>query len=147
MRALCPTAGDDCLTLVLDDHDLADPVELRWNVLQHVLAGRRTVVVDLAGVTQLSSTAVAALLNLHRVLRAPRGRLLVRRPSPAAREFLEHTGLHRVLQLTALDEDEQPTAPPQPRREEPRTEEPPLLRRPGARAMSVRTARSGLRGA
>ncbi len=111
--ALSSAARADSLTLVLDDRDLAEPTELRWHVLQHVLAGRRTVIVDVAGVTHLSSTSVAALLNLHRVLRTRRGRLLVRRPSTAAREFLEHTGLHRVLHLQAAGhEDQQPPAPP-----------------------------------
>ncbi len=98
-------AVDDqnCLTLVLDDRDVAQNLpELRWNVLNHVLAGRRAVLIDLAAVTALSSTAVATLLNMHRVLRARGGRLVLQRPSAATRDLLRHTGLNRVLDVEAV---------------------------------------------
>ncbi len=91
------------LVLQLDDEDMARSLpDLRWSVLHHVLAGRRHVVVDLAQVTELSSTAVAALLNIHRVLRSRGGTLVVQRPGPAARQLLAHTGLHRVLRLDVV---------------------------------------------
>ncbi len=73
---------DDCLVLVLDDRDIVENLpDLRWDVLHHVLAGRRVVVVDVAGVSEMSSTAVAALLNIHRILRSRRGRLVLQQPS------------------------------------------------------------------
>ncbi len=100
--ANAPAAIDDerCLTLAVNDRDVAQNLpDLRWNVLHHVLAGHRHVIVDLTDVAALSSTAVAALLNIHRVLRSHGGRLDLRRPSPASRELLQRTGLDRVLHV------------------------------------------------
>ena len=98
------------LVLQLDDQDMVRSLpDLRWSVLHHVLAGRRHVVVDLAGVTELSSTAVAALLNIHRVLRSRGGTLVVQQPGPSARQLLTHTGLHRVLRLDLVPAQPDPT--------------------------------------
>ncbi len=88
----------DALVLALTDRDVAEDLPgLRWNVLQHVLGGRRDVVVDLDGVRALSSTAIAALLNIHRLCRARGGRLVLQHPSGAVLDVLAHTGLDRVL--------------------------------------------------
>ncbi len=108
------TVDDDhCLTLALNDRDIAQNLpDLRWNILHHVLAGHRHVIIDLAAVTALSSTAVAALLNVHRVLRSRGGRLDLHRPSPASRELLQHTGLERVLHVTAPEPQPVPVTRP-----------------------------------
>lgn len=97
-----PGDSSDTLALNLTDRDLVDNLpELRWNVLHSLLGGRRNVIVDLSGVTSISSTAVAALLNLHRICRARGGRLVLQRPNRGATDVLAGTGLDRLLQTAS----------------------------------------------
>jgi anti-anti-sigma factor len=95
------TSGNtDSLLLVLSDRHIADGLpELRWNVLHEVLGGCRTVVIDLADVTTLTSSAVAALLNIHRLCRARRGQLVLRDPTGAVLDLLRHARLDRLLTI------------------------------------------------
>ncbi len=103
MRCRRDSAGrrdEDALVLALTDDDIANRLpELRLNMLHSVLAGRRIVIVDLAAVTCLSSTLLAALLNIHRICRARGGSVVLRHPNAASHELLRSGGLDRVFKL------------------------------------------------
>ncbi len=90
----------DVVVMDLGGLELTDDVAgLRWHLRDLVLAGARTVIVDLATVPQLSSTTVATLLATHRLCRARGGRVLVRNPSRRVLDLLTRTGLCHVLQV------------------------------------------------
>lgn len=72
---------------------------LRWRLRALVLDGVRTVVADLSGLRQLSSTAVAALLSAHRVCRVRGGGVVIRNPNRRNLDMLHRTGLHRVFTI------------------------------------------------
>ena len=58
-------------------------------------------VVDLAAVTFLDSSALGAIVGLFRRLRERDGRLRIVQPTGAASRIFEHTGLDAVLDLYA----------------------------------------------
>ena len=97
-----PSPGDTYLpnwaVVMLTDAAIAGGMaELRWELRDLVLSGARNVVVDVAQVEDLSSTALAALLSTHRACRARGGGVIIRNPNRRARDLLQHTGLHRVF--------------------------------------------------
>ncbi|MBZ5740647.1 STAS domain-containing protein [Nocardioides mangrovi] len=87
---------DDGLTEVLDDLDRRLDVALT--------GGPRAVVLDLATVTEVSSTTIAALLWARRRCSSRGVAVVVRHPTRRCRDTLERVGLLRVLIL------EQPTS-------------------------------------
>ncbi|MBM7788154.1 STAS domain-containing protein [Tenggerimyces flavus] len=102
-------ARDDGRVVVrLDDETFVDGMaRLRWQ-LRHLLAGgARVIVVDLAGLRQLSSTSVAALLSTHRVCRSRGGGVVVRKANRRTLDLLRRTGLHHVFEIETHVETQQ----------------------------------------
>jgi len=102
MVAAAPVLDVNEIVISVDDAMFAaiDGVaQLRWRLLEAVGAGARRVVVDLSAVSQLSSTAVAALLGVHRVCRARGGAVVLRGPTRSTLNLLYRTGLWRVMQV------------------------------------------------
>lgn len=94
-------AEDEAVVFVTDTL-LADGLaELRWLLHDHVLAGVRVLTVDLSGVEQLSSPAVATFLWAHRSCRARGGGVVLRGANRKTLDLLRRTGLWRVLQVEA----------------------------------------------
>ena len=90
----------DVVTVHLDDALLADGLaDVRWLLHDALLAGARRLVVDLAGVQDLSSSAVASFLWAHRTCRARGGAVVLRRANRRTEDLLHRTGLWRVIQL------------------------------------------------
>jgi len=84
----------------LSDELLADGLaDLRWLLRDALLAGARRLVVDLTGVRQLSSTAVASFLWAHRSCRARGGAVVLRGVNRRTQDLLDRTGLWRVLEV------------------------------------------------
>lgn len=73
--------------------------ELRWRLRDAVLGGARTVVVDVAGVPELSSGMISALLTTHRLCRLRGGRVELVNCERGVLELLERTSLWRVFAL------------------------------------------------
>jgi len=71
--------------------------ELRWRLREAVLAGARTVVVDAAGVQDLSSGMISALLTTHRLCRVRGGGVQLLDCERNVLELLERTSLWRVF--------------------------------------------------
>ena len=82
-------------------HALGD---LRWRLDTLLADGPATLVIDLAGVTQISSTMVAVLLRVkHRCL--ARGvDVVLREPSRRSVDLLHRTGLLGALAIEPVDE-------------------------------------------
>ena len=74
-----------------------DEVDLRWQLHDAVLAGARTVVVDVSDLPCLSSNAMAALLGAYRACRARGGEIVLCGCSRASSDVLLRTGLHRLF--------------------------------------------------
>jgi anti-anti-sigma factor len=94
-----PTEDDVVLLSVTDDMVREGVADLRWLLHDALLAGARRVVVDLAGVQQLSSPVVASLLSAHRTCRARGGAVVLRGANRRTQDLLIRTGLWRVLRL------------------------------------------------
>jgi anti-anti-sigma factor len=88
------------VTIHLDDELLADGLaDVRWLLHDALLAGARRLVVDLAGVQQLSSSAVASFLWAHRTCRARGGAVVLRGANRRTQDLLHRTGLWRVIEV------------------------------------------------
>lgn len=72
---------------------------LRWALRTAVVSGARTVTVDMTDVPELSSTAVASLLNTHRLLRVRGGGVQLVNCGPAVLSLLHRTALWRVFMI------------------------------------------------
>ena len=95
-----PPGEDDEVLLSVTDATLRDGIaDLRWLLHDALLAGARRVVVDLDGVQQLTSPAVASLLSAHRTCRARGGGVVLRGANRRTQDLLSRTGLWRVLRL------------------------------------------------
>ncbi|WP_299951194.1 STAS domain-containing protein [uncultured Modestobacter sp.] len=98
---------DGQVVVVLSDDLLADGLaDLRWLLHDALLSGARRLVVDLTGVRQLSSTAVASFLWAHRTCRARGGAVVLRGVNRRTEALLHRTGLWRVMQV-----EDQPEPP------------------------------------
>lgn len=76
-----------------------DLAALRWALREAVVSGARVVTVDMNDVPELSSAAVASLLNTHRHLRARGGGVQLVRCGPAVLALLDRTTLWRVFSV------------------------------------------------
>ena len=89
--------GDE-VTVRLTDDLLADGVaDVRWLLHDALLIGARRVVVDLQGVEELSSPAVASFLSAHRTCRSRGGAVVLRSANRRTMDLLRRTGLWLVL--------------------------------------------------
>jgi len=109
--------ADDEVVLRLSDAMVSDGLaDLRWALHDALLAGARSLVVDVSDVSSLSSSAVASFLAAHRTCRARGGGVVLTGANRRTEDLLLRTGLWRVL----LDGHRAPAAgrraEPQPRR-------------------------------
>lgn len=92
--------GRDCTVLeVLGDLDMATSPRLRDSLRQLIDAGDRQVVVDLAGVGFMDSSALGALVAFFKELRDVGGRLCVAAPQPGVRGVLSITSVDRAIDV------------------------------------------------
>ncbi|WP_329001025.1 STAS domain-containing protein [Kribbella sp. NBC_00709] len=88
--------------LPLSDTELATGLsQLRWQLQALVMDGVCLVIVDVSEVDQISSTALAALLDTHRVCRRRGGGVVIRHASRKMSDVLRRTGLDRVFDVEA----------------------------------------------
>ena len=93
-------SADDEVVLRLSDELVTDGLaDLRWALHDALLAGARRLVVDVAAVSSLSSSAVASLLAAHRTCRARGGGVVLTGANRRTEDMLLRTGLWRVLLL------------------------------------------------
>ncbi len=90
--------------VVMDDANLLRAVaDLRWRMDELMGPGNRSVVVDITGLSHLSSRSLAALLWAARRCRSRGGQVQLRGANRRCRDLLARTGLTAVL---AVDQPE-----------------------------------------
>jgi len=101
-----PAQRADVVVELREDSIIEGLTTLRSVVRRHLLAGGCHVVVDIAGISRLSSAMVAALLWTQRHCRARGGQVTVRGPSQDSLNMLRRAGLGEVfdIQLAGLGE-------------------------------------------
>lgn len=92
--------GRGCTVLeVRGELDMATSPQLRQALMRLVEAGDRQVVVDLGGVGFMDSSALGALVETYKALRAVNGRLALAAVQPAVRSVLAVTSVDRVIKV------------------------------------------------
>ncbi|MBM0231946.1 STAS domain-containing protein [Micromonospora sp. STR1_7] len=92
--------GRDCTVLeVRGELDMATSPQLREGLQQLIDAGDRQVVVDLAGVGFMDSSALGALVVMFKALRDVDGRLSLAAAQPAVRSVLTVTSVDKVIDV------------------------------------------------
>ncbi|MBM0202532.1 STAS domain-containing protein [Micromonospora sp. NPDC051227] len=92
--------GRSCTVLeVRGELDMATSPQLREGLQRLVDAGDRQVVVDLAGVGFMDSSALGALVLMFKAFRDVGGRLCLAAVQPAVRSVLTITSVDRVIQV------------------------------------------------
>ena len=92
--------GKEVVVKVGGELDLDTSPRLRHVLLDLVRAqGNRSLVLDVAAVTFLDSTALGVLVTVQRELAAIRGTLTVRSPTNAVRRVFEITGFDKAVVL------------------------------------------------
>jgi len=90
--------------LVLDEDDLRSGlVLLRWHLGRLLEEGPPALLVDISGLTGLSSTTVATLLRARRMCRARGGRLVLHGPHRDVLALLRRSGLVGLFDVTTGD--------------------------------------------
>ncbi len=92
--------GRGCTVLeVRGELDMATSPHLRDGLQQLIDAGDRQVVVDLAGVGFMDSSALGALVVMFKALREAGGRLSLAAAQPAVHTVLTVTSVDRVIRV------------------------------------------------
>jgi anti-sigma B factor antagonist len=92
--------GRGCTVVeVRGDLDMATSPQLRDSLQRLIGAGDRQVVVDLAGVGFLDSSALGALVTIFKTVRAADGRLCLAAAQPAVRRVLRITSVDRAIDV------------------------------------------------
>jgi anti-anti-sigma factor len=95
---------DVAVVVLLRDGDLGRAlVDLRRRLATVLERGPATVVIDVSGVTQLSSTGIAVLLWVKRRCAVRGVRVVLREPSRRSIDLLRRTGLLGALAIEGLD--------------------------------------------
>ena len=87
------------LVAVEGDLDIANSPELRTRVGRALADGIQKLVIDLAAVDHLDSTALAALIEAHQRTSERRGRMVLVVATDNVRRTIEMRGLDRVFTL------------------------------------------------
>jgi anti-anti-sigma factor len=103
--------GDEVVVTLRDAEALHALGDLRWRLNTLLAQGPATLVIDIEGVRQISSTMIAVLLQVKRRCRARRVDVVLREPSRRSLDFLHRTGL---LAAFVIEPDD--LAPRHPRR-------------------------------
>lgn len=77
--------------------DLASVPKLREAISEHIVEGRRHLVVDLQAVTYMDSTALGVLVGAAKAVRAAGGALRLVCDNPRVLRLLRITGLDKAL--------------------------------------------------
>lgn len=94
--------GRGCTVVhVRGDLDMATAPQLREGLQRLVDAGDRQLVVDLAGVEFMDSSALGALVVMFKALRDVGGRLCLTAVQPTVRSVLKVTSVDQVIDLYA----------------------------------------------
>jgi len=92
--------GRGCTVLeVHGELDLATSPRLRDGLQQLIDAGDRRVVVDLAGVAFMDSSALGALVVMFKALRDVGGQLSLAAPQPAVQGVLTITSMNKAIDV------------------------------------------------
>jgi anti-sigma B factor antagonist len=91
--------GAETMVSAAGELDVNTAPELREQLARLVTEGARTVVVDLAAVTFVDSTALSVLVSALKRLRQADGDLQLEAPSPSVRRVFEITGLTRLFTI------------------------------------------------
>jgi len=87
-------------TVVLNGEiDLSTSSRLREALMAIARSGETSVVVDMAHVTFMDSSGLAALVGPLKRFRRTGGEITLRSPTKGVRKVLEITGLHRVFTI------------------------------------------------
>jgi anti-anti-sigma factor len=79
--------------------DMSSSAELKRRVESALRVGRNSIVIDLADVTHMDSTGLAALIAAHQLTEERRGRLALVITSEAVRRTVEVRGLDRLFTI------------------------------------------------
>jgi anti-sigma B factor antagonist len=79
--------------------DMSNSTELRRRVDRAIRDGRNRVVVDLAGLTHMDSSGMAALIDSHQLTEARGGKLALVITSESVRRTVEVRGLDRLFRI------------------------------------------------
>ncbi|HYN97331.1 MAG TPA: STAS domain-containing protein [Pilimelia sp.] len=92
--------GRGCLVFeVRGELDMATAPQLREELQRLIDAGDRDVVVDMAGVGFMDSSALGALVVMYKALRDVGGRLRLAAVQPAVLSLLKVTSVDRVIDI------------------------------------------------
>ncbi|WP_162605345.1 STAS domain-containing protein [Jiangella ureilytica] len=98
-RAVFYTRGDWAV-VPLSDRTLRECIhDLRWRLEEMLADGPSALVVDVSGLTRLSSPTIAALLWAKRRCTARRVRVMLSQPDQAMVDLLHRAGLDDVLEI------------------------------------------------
>ena len=92
--------GSEVVVPLRGEIDVEDCVTTKERLHGLVDDGIRHLVLDLAELSFIDSTALGMLVGLHRRLEGLEGRLHLRAPTPPIRRALAVTGLDRILHIT-----------------------------------------------
>lgn len=96
---------EETVVVALDDDSLLEGLaNLRTGVRAHLVDGRQRIVVDIAGISRLSSATVAALLWTKRSCRSRGTQVIVRGPSQGSVDMLTRAGLSEVFDIQLAKE-------------------------------------------
>jgi len=113
--ALSTRPGRDCTVVEVSGVlDMATEPQLRQTLQEVIDAGARRVVVDLAEVELMDSSALGALVLMFKVLRDDGGDLCLAAPRPLVRTVLAVTTVDRAITVhdtVRAAEDDRPAEP------------------------------------
>jgi len=91
--------GGETVVAVTGELDVTTAPELRERLTALIGAGSTTILLDLAGVTFVDSTALSVLVAALKRLRQADGDLQLSSPLPSVRRVFEITGLTRLFTI------------------------------------------------
>ncbi len=104
--AVRPAGAESTGRLVLDDDGLLRGLsDLRWSFDDLLPAGANRLVVDVRGLTRLSSQTLAALLWAQRRCRVRGGQVRLLGANRRCRDLLQRTGLDQVFDVPSFVEE------------------------------------------
>jgi anti-anti-sigma factor len=93
------------LIAIAGDLDISNSRDLRTRVARALSDGIQMLVIDLAEVSHIDSSALAALIEAHQRTSERRGKLLVVVTGPSVRRTIEVRGLDGILNLVGSREE------------------------------------------
>jgi anti-anti-sigma factor len=94
-----PLLGGEVTLRLADDSLLGGLTDLRWRLDELLPARSTTLVVDISGLSQLSSATLAGLIWAQRRCRARGGAVVLQGANRRSRQMLARTGLSSVFAI------------------------------------------------